>query len=319
MGGAGDRGHGADHATCCIESAALRPPGGCGAPAGARHAHRRQSPLRARRRPRGLRAAAAARRRSSPSSPAAPSSPAVEAVARCFRPSPRSCSPTAGWALRRRRDPARRRERLLAGIGFAPPSGGVVRPEVARRHPATGAAWTCSRRPTSSRRCSASTASTHPPALPAIAGLDAPELPGHDCGAWLAPTSRRPASSTPSAGRSTATPRTRASTPSAPLSSPALKSPGRRSRCSIRSRTSRPHAALAAPGLLESASFQPRRRRPAGGSWKSATSSGGTPSLAAETEHMALVLGGRDGNPWQRPSSSTSSTPRAPSRGSPRR
>jgi phenylalanyl-tRNA synthetase beta chain len=138
------------------------------------------------------------------------------------------------------------------------------------------------------------------PALPAIAGLDAPELPGHklrrvtrahlaaagfvDSIAWAfygeAEDTRFEAfgvSGSEEPG------------PALSLTNPLSERHGRMRRSLL-------------PGLVESAAFNRRRGAPGVRLfevghvfWRDAD---GTPR---ETEHVALVLGGHEANPWQRP------------------
>jgi phenylalanyl-tRNA synthetase beta chain len=140
------------------------------------------------------------------------------------------------------------------------------------------------------------------PALPAIAGLDAPELPGHrlrrTARAHLAAAGFVEAINWAFYGEAEdsrfdsfgASFEAGTGEPGPPL---ALLNP-------LSERHGRMRRSLL-PGLLESASFNRRRGAPAVRLfevgrvyWRGAD---GSPR---ETEHVALVLGGREGNPWQR-------------------
>jgi len=228
--------------------------------------------------------------------------PAVEAVGEVLPPIPeivlshRRLERFAGGEI-----PPAEVERLLAGIGFTP-------------HAAGGDEWRVGIPPW--RRFDVleeadlfeEVLRLHgfdriAPALPAIAGLDAPELPGHklrrtvrahlaaagfvDSIAWAfygdAEDARFEAfgasfeSGSDEPG------------PALALVNPLSERHGRMRRSLL-------------PGLLESASFNRRRGAPAVRLfevgrvyWREAD---GTPR---ETEHVAMVLGGREGNPWQRP------------------
>ncbi|HEV8238570.1 MAG TPA: phenylalanine--tRNA ligase subunit beta [Thermoanaerobaculia bacterium] len=232
--------------------------------------------------------------------------PAVEAVGEVLPPIPeivlshRRLERFAGGDI-----PTAEAERLLAGVGFAPHAVGTdewrvgVPPwrrfdvleeadlfeEVLRLHGFDRIA----------------------PSLPAIAGLDAPELPGHKlrrtARAWLAAAGFVDAiawafygdaedarfatfGESLDAGAGEAG-------PALALLNPLSERHGRMRRSLL-------------PGLLESASFNRRRGAPAVRLfevghvfWRDAPSSSrlGSPR---ETEHLALVVGGREGNPWQR-------------------
>jgi phenylalanyl-tRNA synthetase beta chain len=225
--------------------------------------------------------------------------PAVEAVGEVLPPIPeivlshRRLERFAGGEV-----PAADVERLLAGIGFAPHRVGGgdewrvgVPPwrrfdvleeadlfeEVLRLHGFDRIA----------------------PALPAIAGLDAPELPGHrlrrtarahlaaagfvDAINWAfygdSEDARFDAFGAAGAGEPG---------PALQLLNPLSERHGRMRRSLL-------------PGLLESASFNRRRGAPSVRLFEVGRVYWRTPEgTPDETEHLALVVGGRDGDPWQR-------------------
>ena len=137
-------------------------------------------------------------------------------------------------------------------------------------------------------------------ALPAIAGLDAPELPGHElrrtARAWLAAAGFVDSIAWAFYGEaedarfdSFGSSGNDEPGPALALANPLSERHGRMRRSLL-------------PGLLESASFNRRRGATAVRLfevghvfWRDAD---GSPR---ETEHVALVVGGREGNPWQRP------------------
>jgi len=146
------------------------------------------------------------------------------------------------------------------------------------------------------------------PALPAIAGLDAPEPPGHKlrrtARAWLAASGFVDSISWAFHGEAEDM---RFDTFGASLDGGAGEAgPALALTNPLSERHGRMRRSLL-PGLLESASFNRRRGAPAVRLfevghvfWRDAPSSSelGSPR---ETEHLALVVGGREGNPWQRP------------------